>query len=111
MYVALICMGDLNSACLSSSVGRALRIECVRRGFKSYLSAAFSLKKKLSQVLCCVVLLCLVSEYSCMRLLINYHQSPILEYQETLHEVSSNCHTWPYTLYIMYCSWCGQIRD
>ena len=44
-------------SCLSSSVGRASHLECVRRGFESHLSAAFSLEK-LSQVLCCVVLCC-----------------------------------------------------
>ena len=42
------------------SVGRASHLECVRRGFESHLSAAFSLEKFVSGlVLCCVVLLCL----------------------------------------------------
>ena len=33
-------------------------MECVGRGFESHMSVAFSSKKKLSQVLCCIVLLC-----------------------------------------------------
>ena len=45
---------------LCSSVRRASRLECVRCGFESHLSAAFSLEKVVSGlVLCCVVLLCL----------------------------------------------------
>ena len=38
-----------------SSVGRGSCMECVGRGLESHMSVAFSLKKKLSQVLCCVV--------------------------------------------------------
>ena len=34
-------------------------MECVGRGFESHMSVAFSSKKKLSQVLCYIVLLCL----------------------------------------------------
>ena len=42
--------------------GRASRLECVRRGFESNLSATFS-KEKLPQVLCCVVLLCVALSF------------------------------------------------
>ena len=43
-------------------LGRASRLECVRRGFKSHLRySSFSLKKAVSEfVLCCVVLCCVV---------------------------------------------------
>ena len=40
---------DLNSACLSSLIRRGARLECVRHGFKSHLSAVSGL------VLCCFV--------------------------------------------------------
>ena len=46
-------------SCLSSSVGRASHLECVRHGFESHLSAAFSSCLGSCVVLCCVVLLCL----------------------------------------------------
>ena len=62
---ALVCIGDFELSqlsCLSSSVGGASRLECMRRGFESHLSAAFSLKK-LSQDLCCVVLLCIALSF------------------------------------------------
>ena len=77
---ALLCLGDFELSqlsCLSSSVDRASRLECVRCGFESHLSTAFSLEEVVSGlVLCCVVLLCLIfflsfflsfwaSEYSC----------------------------------------------
>ena len=58
----LLYLGDFKRSqlsCLSSSVGSTLCLECVRHGFESHLSAAFSLEK-LSQVLCCVALCCFV---------------------------------------------------
>ena len=60
---ALVCIGDFELSQLSrlsSSVGRASRLERMRHGFESHLSAAFSLEKAFSGlVLCCVVFLCL----------------------------------------------------
>ena len=47
------------TCCLSSSVGRASRLENVRRADSSPIWVQPFLWKKLSQVLCCVVLLCL----------------------------------------------------
>ena len=50
--------------CLSRSVGRASRLESMRRWFESHLSAAFSLKKVVSGlVLCCVELLCVALSF------------------------------------------------
>ena len=64
LRLALVCIVDFELSqlsCLSRLVGRASRLECVRRGFESHLSAAFSLEKVVSGlVLCCVVLCCFV---------------------------------------------------
>ena len=59
---ALVCIGDFELSqlsCLSSSVGRASRLEC---GSSPTWVQPFPWKK-LSQVLCCVVLLCSLSEH------------------------------------------------
>ena len=58
-------------SCLISSVGRASGLGCVRRGFDSHLSAAFSLEKSclgFCVLLCCFVFLPLfrASEYACI---------------------------------------------
>ena len=72
------CIGDFELSqlsCLSSSVGRASHLECVRRGFESHLSAAFFLETVVSGlVLCCVLLLGLsVSPFLSERLSIHVH--------------------------------------
>ena len=60
---ALVCIGDFKLSqlsCLSIPVGRASRLESVRRRFESHLCAAFSLEKVVSGlVLCCFVFLSL----------------------------------------------------
>ena len=55
---ALVCNGDFELSqlsCLSSLVGRASRLECMRHGFESHLimSVAFSLEKVLSGLVLC----------------------------------------------------------
>ena len=60
--------------CLSSSVGGVACLECVRRGFKSHLSAAFSEEKVASGlVLCCVVLCCFVFLSKCLSIHVHNH--------------------------------------
>ena len=61
--LSLFCIGDFELSqlsCFGSSVGRALHLECVRCGFESHLSAAFTLEKV--RLLSCVVLCCFLSQ-------------------------------------------------
>ena len=79
---ALVCIGDFELSqlsCLSSSVGRASRLESVRCGFESHLSAAFSLEKVVSGlVLCCVALSFFLSFSLSERLSIHVHTQVLM---------------------------------
>ena len=51
MWLRGLDRGEVRHACcLSSSVGRASRLECMRRGLESHLSAAFYLEKVVSGI-------------------------------------------------------------